>query len=273
MSFASIMVYVDPEQQEEGQIAVAEAIAGGFGAPLIGVAAIATEPPMVAEGVIIQQTTAEDLDRIRATLSAKEEWFRRIVRLPSEKVDWRSAIAFPTEFLVEQARAADLIVVKRKQLEANYPRHLDAAGAMLRMGRPTLSVPDSVTQLAGDRIVIGWKDTREARLAVREALPFLTRASRVTISEICTSEEQDAARVRIRDVAAYLKKHGVSCEHEVRVHTSEPDAGYLVRLAADVGADLIVTGGYGHSRLGEWMFGGMTRSLLQHAPVCLLMAH
>lgn len=57
------------------------------------------------------------------------------------------------------------------------------------------------------------------------------------------------------------------------MHTAEPDAGYLVRLAADIGADLVVTGGYGHSRLGEWVFGGMTQSLLQHAPVCLLMSH
>ncbi|MEY9602269.1 nucleotide-binding universal stress UspA family protein [Bradyrhizobium japonicum] len=181
-----------------------------------------------------------------------------------------SAIA---QFLVEQARAADLIVVKRKQLRTNIPRYLDSAGAMLRMGRPTLSVPDGVTELAGDRIVIGWKDTREARLAVREALPFLTRASRVTIAEICTSDEQDAAHGRVRDVANYLRKHGVSCEHEVRVHTAEPDAGYLIRLASDVGADLIVTGGYGHSRLGEWMFGGMTQRLLQQAQACLLMAH
>jgi len=273
MSFASVMVYVDPEQQEEGQIAVAEGVASGFGASILGVSAIATEPLIVAEGVIIQETTAEDLERIRAALSAKEAWFRRIVRLPSEKVEWRSAIGFPTEFLAEQARAADLVVVKRKQLRTNYPRYLDSAGAMLRMGRPTLSVPEGVTQLAGDRIVVGWKDTREARLAVREALPFLTRASKITIAEICTSDEQDAAHARVRDVANYLKKHGVSCEHEVRVHTTEPDAGYLIRLAADVGADLIVAGAYGHSRLGEWIFGGMTHSLLQQAPVCLLMAH
>jgi nucleotide-binding universal stress UspA family protein len=273
MSFASVMVHVDPEQQEEGQIAVAEGIARGFGASILGISAVAIEPPFVAEGVIIEQTTAEDLERIRAQLSAKEAWFRRIVRLPSEKVEWRSAIAFPTDFLVEQARAADLIVVKRKQLRTNHPRYLDSAGAMLRMGRPTLSVPDGVTELAGDRIVIGWKDTREARLAVREALPFLTRASRVTIAEICTSDEQDAAHGRVRDVANYLRKHGVSCEHEVRVHTAEPDAGYLIRLASDVGADLIVTGGYGHSRLGEWMFGGMTQRLLQQAQACLLMAH
>ncbi|RXH29372.1 MULTISPECIES: universal stress protein [Bradyrhizobium] len=273
MSLASVMVYVDSQQQDEGQIALAEGIANNFGAALLGISAVAIEPPFVAEGVIIEQTTAEDLERIRAALSGKEAWFRRIVRLPSEQVEWRWAIGFPTDFLVEQSRAADLVVVRRSQLKPNYGHYLDAAGAMLRVGRPTLSVPDGVTKLSGDRIVVGWKDSRESRLAVRDALPFLTRASQVTIAEICTSSEQDAAHGRVRDVARYLQRHGVSCQHEVRVHTTEPDAGYLVRLAADVGADLIVTGGYGHSRLGEWVFGGMTKSLLQHAPVCLLMSH
>lgn len=273
MSLASVMVYVDPEQQDEGQIAVAETVASRFEAALMGVSAIAIDPPFVAEGVIIEQTTEQDVERIRATLSDKEAWFRRVVRLPSEKVEWRWTIGFPTAFLVEQSRAADLVVVKRSKPRPSYAHHLDAAEAMLRVGRPVLSVPDGVTRLAGDRIVLGWKDSREARLAVRDALPFLTRASQVTIAEICTSSEQDAARDRVRDVARYLQRHGVSCQHEVRVHTAEPDAGYLVRLAADIGADLVVTGGYGHSRLGEWVFGGMTQSLLQHAPVCLLMSH
>ena len=267
MSFASVMVYVEPKQQEEGQIAVAEGLASSFGASILAVSAIAVEPTFVAEGVIIEQTTPEDLDRLRAALSAKEAWFRQIVRLPAEKVEWRSAIDFPTEFLVEQARAADLVVLKRQQLKDFHPRNLDPAGAMLRMGRPTVLVPDGVTHLTADRIVVGWKDTREARLAVREALPFLTRASQVTIAEVCTANEQDAAHVRVRDVADFLRKHGARCEHEVRVHTAEADAGYLTRLAADVRADLIVAGGYGHSRLGEWMFGGMTRNILQRAPV------
>jgi nucleotide-binding universal stress UspA family protein len=267
------MVYVDSEQQESGQVAIAESIAKRFGASLLGVSAAAVEPPFVAEGVIIEQTTEEDVKRMKAGLSAKEAWFRRVVRLPSEAVEWRWALDYPTDFLVEQARAADLVVVKRKPLTASHSHFFDPSGAMLRMGRPTLSVPERVKEFSGDRIVIGWKDTREARLAVRDAMPFLTRASQVTIAEVCTSSEQDAARRRVRDVADYLQRHGVQCQHEVRVHTTEPDGGYLVRLASEVGADLIVTGGYGHSRLGEWMFGGMTRSLLEEAKVCLLMSH
>jgi nucleotide-binding universal stress UspA family protein len=140
------------------------------------------------------------------------------------------------------------------------------------MRRPTVLVPEHVHELQEDRVV-GRKDTREARLAVRDALPFLGKASHVTILEICTPDEQDLARRRVRDVAKYLQNHGVKCEADVRVHMGESDARHLNNPAKQDGADLIVTGAYGHSRLGEWIFGGMTRGLLDEAPCCLLMSH
>ena len=164
-------------------------------------------------------------------------------------------------------------MIKSKR-EKEDPYHLiDPAEAVLRMGRPTILVPEHVHELRADRIVVGWKDTREARLAVRDALPLLARAQQVTIIEICTSDEQDAARRRVSDVAKYLQGHGVKCQTDVRVHMAESDAHHLFRLAKEDSADLIVTGAYGHSRLGEWMFGGMTRGLLDEAPFCLMMSH
>lgn len=273
MSFSNVMVYVDPQQQEEGQIRVAEAIAARFGGALIGVSAFAVEPPVVAEGIVIERISEDQLKQMKADLSAKEIWFRKVVTMPADKVEWRCGVEYPTDFLVDQARAADLVVVKRKQLKDDEYHYIDSAAVMLRAGRPVLSVPQRVTKIAASRIVVGWKDTREARLAVQHALPFLTRAARVTIVELCTSDQQDAARHRVCDVARYLESHGASCQHDVRVHTSEADASCLIRLAQEEDADLIVTGGYGHSRLGEWMFGGMTRGLLQEAPVCVMMSH
>lgn len=85
--------------------------------------------------------------------------------------------------------------------------------------------------------------------------------------------EQDAARLRVRDIAKYLQIRGLSCHVDVRVHTAEADAHQLVRRAQNEGADLVVTGGYGHSRLGEWMFGGMTRGLLNESLICLMRSH
>ncbi|WP_024341984.1 universal stress protein [Bradyrhizobium japonicum] len=273
MTIATVMVYVDPDQQAEGQVRIARDVADRFGASLIGVSAFAVEPPFVAEGVIIKETTADDLKRMRSALSDKEQWFRTVAALPKERVEWRCGVEYPTTFLTNEARSADLVVVRRTQEKMDQFHFIDPAEAMMRMGRPTLLVPDHVPTLSADHVLVGWKDSREARIAVRDALPFLSRASQVTIVEICTSDEQDQARHRVRDVAKYLQAHAVKCQGDVRVHMAEPDAHQLVRVAKDEGADLIVTGGYGHSRLGEWMFGGMTHGLMNEAAVCVMMSH
>jgi len=273
MTVATVMVYVDPTQQAEELVRVARSIATRFDASVVGVSAFAIDPPFVAEGVIIEETTPEEVKRMKTALAEKEEWFRDILGFPKEKVEWRWGVEYPTTFLVTQARAADLVVVKRNQLENDEYHFIDSATAMLRVGRPVLSVPERVTEVSAQRIVVGWKDTREARLALQQALPFLTRALRVTIVELCTSDQQDAARLRVRDISRYLESHGANCQYDVRVHSAESDAGCLIRLAREENADLIVTGGYGHSRLGEWMFGGMTRGLLQEAPIALMMSH
>jgi len=273
MSVATVMVYVDPAQQAEEQVRVARSIAAKFEASVIGVSAFAIEPDFVAEGVIIQETTTEDVKRLKTELAEKERWFREVVGLPAARVEWRWDVEYPLGFLASEARAADLVVLKSTYRKVD-PYHLvDPAEAVLRMGRPTVLVPEHAHELRADRVVIGWKDTREARLAVHDALPFLKRASQVSIVEICTSDEQDSARRRVRDVARHLQRHGVKSETDVRVHMAESDAHQLVRLAKDNGADLIVTGAYGHSRLGEWVFGGMTRGLLDEAPFCLMMSH
>jgi len=273
MTIATVMVYVDPAQQAEGQVRVARSIAEKFDASLIGVSAFAVEPNFVAEGVIIEETAPEDLKRMKTALAEKQGWFREIVALPKEKVGWRWGVEFPTTFLVNEARSADLVVIPRTQVKINPYRFLDAAAAVLNMGRATILVPEHVPELKAERILVGWKDTREARLAVRDALPFLSRATEVTVTEICSSDEQDRARLRVRDVAKYLQSHGAKCQTDVRVHMAESDAHQLIRLAKEQGADLIVTGAYGHGRLGEWIFGGMTRGLLDQAPCCLMMSH
>ena len=273
MTIATVMVYVDPAQQAEEQVRVARSIATRFDASIIGVSAFAVEPNFVAEGVIIEETTPEDLKRMKAALAEKAQWFREIVGLPKEMVEWRWGVEFPTRFLANEARSADLVVIKSKRGKVDPYRLIDPAGAVLRMGRPTVLVPGHVNELRADRVVVGWKDTREARLAVRDALPLLKKASQVRIVEICTSDEQDLARRCIRDLAKYLQGHGVKSEIDVRVHMAESDARYLIRVTKEDGADLIVTGAYGHSRLGEWVFGGMTQGLLDEAPFCLMVSH
>jgi nucleotide-binding universal stress UspA family protein len=273
MSIKTVMVYVDPAQQAEEQVRVARGLASRFGASIIGVSALAAPPPVVAEGVVVQAVTPDELKRMKATLAAKEDWFRDVVGLPKERTEWRWEIEDPTAYLANEARAADLIVLKRWYRGADDNRFVDPAEAILRIGRPAIVVPEHVSELNADRVVVGWKDTREARIVVLHALPFLAKAAEVTIIELCPSDEQDSARRRVHDVARYLSLRGAQCHTDVRVHSAEADAEHLLRLAEGVKADLVVTGAYGHSRLGEWIFGGMTRGLLKDARCCLMMSH
>jgi nucleotide-binding universal stress UspA family protein len=273
MAINSVMVYVDPAQQAEGQVRVARCVATRFGASIVGVSAFAVEPHFVAEGVIIQEMTEEELKQRKVALAAKDNWFQDVVALPRERVESRWKVEYPTVFLTNEARSADVVVIQCKRIRPDRFHQIDPTEAVFRMGRPTILVPEQVHELRADRIILGWKDTKEARLAVLSSLPFLVRASQVTITEICTSDEQDEARQRVHSVAAYLQKHGAKCRTEVRVHMAESDAHHLIRLAEEDDADLIVAGAYGHSRLGERIFGGMTRGLIEHSPCCLLMSH
>ena len=141
------------------------------------------------------------------------------------------------------------------------------------MGRPTLVVPEGATTLGAEHVVIGWKDTREARRAVRDAMPFLQQATRVTVVEACGPNGEKAALGRLDDVARYLWRHRIECGPKVMVRQEGSGAAQLIQIAQQERADLFVTGAYGHSRLGEWIFGGMTRHLLTGSPICCLMSH
>lgn len=261
MTIAALMVYVDSDSEDDGHVRIASSLALKFDSFLIGVSA--------CPGV----TTNTEVERLRHRLADRARWFRQIAGLREERVEWRYAIEPPDIFLVNEARAADLVILRNPSSQDPSGRRPTPAEAVLKMGRPTLLVPDQIHKLRFDHVVVGWKDVREARVAVRDALPFLHLANRVTVVEICVSTEQDAARRRVRDVERYLGRHGIECQMEFRVHLAEPAALPMMRLAREMKADLMVTGAYGHSRLGEWFFGGVTSNLLQDAPFCLLMSH
>ena len=121
--------------------------------------------------------------------------------------------------------------------------------------------------------MIAWKDTRECRRAVRDALPFLQQAKEVLLVGIGEGESESKAKRTLSDVAAYLLRHRVAAAHEVWRQAQGPVAAELLRHVQDEKTDLIVAGGYGRSRLGEWIFGGVTHELLASSPVCCMLSH
>jgi nucleotide-binding universal stress UspA family protein len=273
MSFATLMVYVEPNYTRERIVRIAAQLADRFTSKLIGVSAMPIRPPVIANGIIVNAITDAEIDQMTSKLQEKESWFRQIAGDSRHAIDWRSELDFPTEFLISQARCADLIVVNQNREILGAYDALDAAGVILKAGRPVLVAPGETQTVQADRVVIGWKDSREARRAVMDALPFLHEATRVTIAAICEEGDEKSVERSIDDVAQYLARHRIKAGPKVFLHREGSNATRLIQLAQDEGADLLVTGAYGHSRLGEWVFGGVTQELLATSPICCLMSH
>jgi nucleotide-binding universal stress UspA family protein len=133
-------------------------------------------------------------------------------------------------------------------------------------------VPDACSWLDLRSVLIAWKDTAEARRGVADALPMLHKATDITIAEIVENQvDRAAALSRVKDVAAWLSRHGISVSEQVPEECGEPDA-QLDRIASEVGAGVVVAGAYGHSRLREWILGGVTRRLVNPSNRCSLLA-
>jgi nucleotide-binding universal stress UspA family protein len=269
MPFASIMVAVDLTPAARERLRLAGLLADEAGAGLIGVTA--GEPPFGVPPV--GPTLGSSYALAAATEIVMNDLTRAQVLFEAEmgarkRASWRSGLGPSLPFLVAQAAAADLVVVGRREDAASFPFAIDPGDLAMQLGGPMLVVPPGIDRLEARRVLVGWKNTREARRAVRDALPFLGRASQVVVASV-----DDGAPAGTRDLVGLLNDHGIAA----RVVTPDPTGGTtaeaLVGAAVECGADLIVAGAYGHSRLREWAFGGVTRALLAHTPVCCLMSH
>jgi nucleotide-binding universal stress UspA family protein len=274
VAYAKIMVHVDVDGASEARIRLAATLADRFMSTLIGISACIL-PPYPAEGAyfVTRELVEEERKDMAALLKRAEDGFRTLVGADRPKIEWRSDIELPDDYLAEQARAADLVIIGRDRSPGGICRAIDPGTAVLKIGRPVLVVPPGIDTLRAERVVIGWKDSREARRALQDSLPLLHEAKFVAVVEVCEKGIEAIARRRVDDVAGYLTRHRISVGSVLAAHAEGSVADELLRVAKAEGADLIVTGAYGHSRLGEWIFGGVTRDLLASSPVCCLLAN
>jgi nucleotide-binding universal stress UspA family protein len=272
MSYATLLVYVNVDHVSKALVSVAADLTDKFSAKLIGLSARAIVPPVVAEVVIVDHGSELEIVQMKKSLAEAGDNFRAAAGANRE-TEWRSALEIPTDTLIRQARCADLVIIEKSGRSIDFYKAPDPGAAIIAAGRPFLVVPGGVKILVADHVVIGWKETREARRAIQDALPFLRHAKRVTVIEICESDQKEAAGHQIDDVVLYLARHKVRAEGRVETRLLGSGADQIIGYAEEEGADLLVTGAYGHSRLNEWIFGGMTRDLLTSSPICCLMSH
>jgi nucleotide-binding universal stress UspA family protein len=268
MSFSTMMVHVDVEHDSEHRVELAINLADRFQAALVGIAGCALWPTFMAGDIGLTESSQYDLQKVKARFEQRGKTFRAQGR-SLRHIEWRSALEPPGELLLREARVADLLIVGRRRSGDGA----DPGIIVLRAGRPVLLVPDAIAALPLHRVVVAWKDTRECRRAVRDALPFLQQAKEVLLVGMGEHESQSHGKKDLADVAAYLVRHRVIVAAEVWRRPQRPVAAELLHIVEEEKADLIVAGGYGHSRLGEWIFGGVTRELLTASPVCCMLSH
>jgi nucleotide-binding universal stress UspA family protein len=268
------MVHVDVEGELDGRVHLAAGLADRFHARLIGVTAWMPRPSFIVEGVVVDPTPSEqELQAMTAVLDKRGQQFQRLVAGTGRHVEWRSSLSFPTEAIAREARAADLVIVGSGRAPRDPYRFPDSGELLLRAGRPVLVVPSGINALAAKRVAIAWKDARESRRAVQDALPFLHQADEVILIEIGDADREEQARQALNDIANYLSRHRIAAVVQRVPPVKGTVTGALLRLAQDGAVDLIVAGAYGHSRLGEWIFGGVTQDLLTTSPICCLFSH
>ena len=272
MSYAALMVHVGAGRIDGRRVRLAVDLAERFRALLIGIAGRSYLPPFLAEHPAVDAEANNGEQEMMDLLAEMGKKFRTSTK-QVKNVEWRGIPDDANSLVPREARAADLVIIGRKQDARDLYYSLDPGITILRAGRPVLLVPDEIDSLEARRIVVAWKDTREARRAVRDTLPFLNRAKEVMIVTVCEHGSEAQAKKNIDDVESYLLRHKVIVGAKVFLHTTQSIATELLRVAKDERADLIVAGGYGHSRLGEWALGGVTRELLSESPLCCLFSH
>jgi nucleotide-binding universal stress UspA family protein len=276
MSYASILVHVEADPAAERRLALAADLANQFDAALIGVGAEIFEPPTaaMAMGYADAESLAAEAEAVQEDLKLAESKFMQAARVVRGDAEWRSGVDVPQDALVHQARAADLIVAGPRRPEPfNMHSHAGPGDLIMQSGRPVLIAPPDLGRLDASSIVIAWKDTREARRAVADAMPFLERARQVLIAEVCETRGQAESKTRVSDVADYLARHGVKAQVAVRRPGPGGAAEALLEIADMQEAGLIVAGGYGHARLREWVFGGVTEAFLTGCRKAVLLSH
>lgn len=272
--YKTIIVHVEATATD--RVTIAADLAGRHDAKLVGLAAgmwsanVALLEPDV--GAMSSEIIEAGRDQIERDLNAAETLFRELTIGKGVKTDWHSVLDFPRLALVNAANTADLIVIGSRnpyRFDSEY-HAVNPGDVLMSAGRPLLIIPDGIGELKARNIVVAWKNTREARRALADALPVMGLAESVVLLQV---KDQDDETDSIFDAQEYLRRHGISVRSEIREFRMMAVEDELLECARGADADLIIAGGYGRSRFSEWIFGGVTRELLAQKSTACQLSH
>ena len=210
----------------------------------------------------------------QAALQRGDAWQTQLAHAGVEG-EWLVAHGDTVEALCHASRWCDLVVLERPRLVRDAPTGWGVVSrTVFGAAAPVVVVPEaSTTKIVGANIVIVWNHSRQATLAIRGALPLLLRAERVTVLDGDAVETPFGQRYLPEfDLAAWLARHRIEAEFR-DFHGGKARGAKLLDAARTLGADLVVVGVWGHSRITELVLGGTTRHLLEFSDLPLLVAH
>lgn len=238
----------------------------GFGG-VPGMTGFAEEP---SPGAAVSEVSheAETADRV-------EHRFKDELRVAGIDGEWHVVPDGDRAELIELAKSVDLTIMGQRPPRTDGAARLRPDDVVMAAGRPVLVIPYAGNfETVGKRILVAWDGTREANRAVNDALPLLTDAQLVTVMFVGANERDLEQYLPALDrIAGHLQRHGVNAVSEETTRSGLAISDILLSRAADLAADLIVAGGYHHSQLREAIVGGVSRELLEHMTVPVLMSH
>jgi nucleotide-binding universal stress UspA family protein len=281
MSYKDLLVVLDSDSASRGRMDLAAALAERFAAHLVGLYPLPIpEAPRhfgYYDPALLDPFFRELREKVQEVCDKEREAFEHAASLRGLSAEWRVAEVGAESDPALHARYVDLTILgqldpDRGDAELIRPRPEQVT---LASGRPILVVPYAGHfATVGRRVLIGWNATREATRAVNDAMPLLIEADVVTVLTIDAREGSDGhGELPGADIALHLARHGVKATVERTVSAGISAGDVLLSRAADLGADLLVIGAYGHSRVRELLLGGATRSILQSMTLPVLMSH
>lgn len=281
MALKDILVHLDAREEAgaDSRLDIAVGLARRHGAHLVGLHVVDVAIPAGIVGDPGGAGYAELYEALRdaavEAASRVEARFRERIRRDGVAGEWRCAEGFTAEAVTLHARYADLAILGQHDPAGPDTGAAAVTETLFGAGRPVLVVPHAGRFAeAGRRVLVAWNASREAARAVNDALPILRTAEAVTVLAVNPERgiaghgEEPAA-----DIALHLARHGVRATAEQVTAPDLPDAEALLNALAERGADLLVMGGYGHSRLREFVLGGVTRTLLRSMTAPVLLSH
>ena len=276
MAPKDILVHLDGTPRAAMRLEVAARLAQRHGAHLSGLFVADIVLPVVMDMSGGGGVLASLLDEMRAAALADAaeagERFRARCERDGIAHEWRVAEGMTAEQVTAAARYADLLVLGQADPAASQGGAMLLDDAIFFSGRPVLVVPyaGSFGDI-GRRVLVGWKAGREASRAVHDALPLLAGADKVTVLSVNPGGPPD--HLPGAAISRHLARHGIAAEASRMDSAELADGDVLLNAAADLGADLLVVGAYGHSRLREYVLGGVTKTLLARMTLPVLFSH